>query len=62
MNANAAAAMERQLRELKEAAVKAKVAQRKSDIRAAVSGHKSAGARRMVRGLWFLISFGFVSS
>ena len=37
------AAIAKQLEELKEAAYMAKLAQRKSDIKAAVAGHKAAG-------------------
>ena len=48
MDAAATCAVERQLKELREAANKAKLAQRNYDIKAAVSVHKSAGAKRMV--------------
>ena len=57
MDAAAAAAMERQLKELREAANKARIAQRKSDIKAAVLVHKSAGAKRMVGACVFSRSF-----
>ena len=36
------------LKELKEAARVAKLAQRKSDIKAAVAFHKAAGAKRLI--------------
>ena len=56
MGAADAAAMAKQLEELKEAAYEAKLAQRKSDIKAVMAGHQTAGAKRMVR-LVFLSCF-----
>ena len=38
----------RQLKELKEAQLKAQEAQRKSDVKSVVLDHKSAGCKRMV--------------
>ena len=46
-----------QLKELKEAARAPQLAQRKTDIKAAVTAHKTAEAKRMVRlfiYFWFL--------
>ena len=57
MDANDATAMAYQLNELKEATRAAKLAQRKSDVKAAVAVYKAAGAKRMVRlsiFSWFL--------
>ena len=56
MDAKDAAAIAKQIEELKEAAYAAKLAQRKSDIKAAVAGHKAAGAKRMV-GLYIFLGF-----
>ena len=56
----AAAAMAKQLEELKEAADRAKLGQGKSDSKADVEGHKAAEAKRMVGLDIFLVcSFWF---
>ena len=43
------------LKELQETADKARQLQRKADIRAAVTEHKSAGAKRMVGADWLQV-------
>ena len=59
MDAKAAAAIARQLEELKEVNYKAKIAQRKSDIKGVVADHKAAGAKRIVV-LDIFLAFPFV--
>ena len=54
MDAKVVTAMTYQIRELEEASQAAKLAQRKSNIKAAVAVHKAAGPKRMVRFLFFL--------
>ena len=56
MDTKAAATMAKQLEELKEAAYRAKLAQRKSDIKAVVADHKAVGAKKMV-GLDIFLGF-----
>ena len=57
MDAAEAADIARQLEELKEAAHEAKLAERKLDIKAAMAGHKTAGAKRMVRVHFVMVLF-----
>ena len=60
MDAKDAATMAKQLEELKEAAYAAKLAQRESDIKAFVAGHKATGAKRMLGlDIFLVFSLGF---